>query len=137
MNEKRIRALILLALVSWAILLTLISLSSISRFKLGLRSPNPAAQSSARHNHRIAHFVAFAVLSVLMGLYSRRPSGRIACLLAVIALGAAIELAQHWMFSIPTEIADIRDDSYGALLGMLAAILFIAIRQREEPRVLK
>jgi hypothetical protein len=136
MTDRRVRAFLLLLLVGWAIVLTVASLSSISRSKLRLRSSNPSSltQRSMRHNHRLAHCAAFGLLSFLLGLLSRRTPGRIASLLAVIALGTAIEFAQHWIYSIPTEVGDIRDDSYGALLGMLTATLLVKLIQRQNLR---
>lgn len=133
-KSARVRFFVWLLLIGWGLTVTTVSLSSLSRYKLGLRSPVPSAQRSAHHNHRLAHFAAFGSLSVLLGLLTRRPSSRIVSVVAVIALRAAIEVAQPWIYVIPVETADIRDDSYGAVAGTLCIAGLMAIVLRKESK---
>jgi hypothetical protein len=134
MTEKRVRACLRVVLIAWVILLTIVSLSSVNRSRLGLQASGPSNRISTRHRHRLAHFVAFGGLTFLLALLTRRLATRISALVAVIALGSLIELGQHKIYSIPVETGDIRDDCYGALAGLLAGTSFISVSRKRNAR---
>jgi hypothetical protein len=74
--------------------------------------------------HHLLHFIGFGILAFLAAAgfgnpvrFSWRPAA------ASFLFGLAIELLQHWQYSIPMEWRDVRDNAIGILT-------FVAIYQR-------
>ena len=74
-----------------------------------------APRVTVRFRHRLLHLISFGTLALLLVLIVRTPNQRIYSTLLVIALGFAIEYAQHWIFGGPIEWWDMRDDAFGAV----------------------
>jgi cell division protein FtsW (lipid II flippase) len=129
-EHRKVRLLLWAFLLTFASVLTVFSLSSVSRATFGIRSSNPRDQGSIRHNHRLAHLAAFGILAFLLALLGRRTFHQIAALVVVIALGVLIEVSQHRLYDNPLETNDIKDDAYGALAGVLAAAALIRYSRR-------
>jgi hypothetical protein len=82
----------------------------------------------ASGGHRISHIVCFGILTAFAALaFSRRRLFTIA-VPGCILFGAALELAQRFIFSISLEWSDIRDDTIGVLL--VVAFLIATSRPR-------
>jgi VanZ family protein len=96
---------------------------------LPLRVPAPAG------GDLLAHFLLFGAMAFATVGFSRRPR-QLACLaLATIALGAALEFAQHLVPYRSSEPLDAVANCMGALAGYGAAllVLYFVIRPA-EPR---
>ncbi len=122
-----IRAVLVATIVAAATLLTAVSLSSVNRYKLGFASANRSTEAAAKRRHRLAHWLAFGGLAFSLSLLGRNFAQRLLALTSVVSLGAFIEWLQHLIYTHPLETWDIRDDSYGALVGFLAAPLALAV----------
>ena len=48
----------------------------------------------------------------------------------MISIGVWIELLQHWIYSVPIETWDIRDDTIGAFVGFVGAVILFALKRR-------
>jgi hypothetical protein len=132
--NTRLRILVLSILVVWGVLLSVVSLSPVYRLRVGLIAGKPSRQIMAKRNHRLAHWIAFGVLSFFLALLGKSSSRRIAAFVGIAAFGALIELLQHVIYINPLETWDIRDDIYGALAGFLGATVMIAVDRRRRAR---
>jgi hypothetical protein len=70
-------------------------------------------------SHRIVHFLSFGSTALILLLLGRKETGRLCGPLATLALGLAIEYAQHWISGAPVEWWDVRDDAYAACAAWL------------------
>jgi len=71
----------------------------------------------------VAHLAVFSSTTMLLLLIARSPRQRLAAPVAVVALGIAIECAQHWIYRGPLEWWDMRVDAYAAIGAYLLASL--------------
>jgi hypothetical protein len=95
----------------------------------------PLGVSAPGRSDLVAHFVLFGAMAFGAVGFSRR-AGQLACLaLATIALGAALEFAQHLVPYRSSEPLDAVANCMGALAGYGAAllVLYLVIRPA-EPR---
>ena len=107
----------LIAALALGLLIALVSLGDLN-FRpavnsIGTRFP------SALSPHRVLHLLAFGVLAALSAKTTCRPSSRILAVAGVIAFGGAIEMAEFLKSHNVFEFWDLRDDSLGALLGLM------------------
>jgi hypothetical protein len=83
-------------------------------------------QATIQFRHRVYHFFSFGSTAFLLLLIARTRTQRLCVCLATIALGLAIEYAQHWISQAPVEWWDVRDDAYAVfavwLLGQWPAL---------------
>jgi len=89
--------------------------------------PDQAKNAIGAHSqHRLYHLLSFGATAYLLTLIGRSNRERFYALLFVIALGTALELAQHLIFHSPFEWWDVRDDTIGVLaaapLGLWPAL---------------
>jgi hypothetical protein len=82
-----------------------------------LLSHTRASRTKRVLRHRFFHVISFAGIALLLVLMARAPGQKIFAALAVIALGCAIEYAQHLIFRSRIEWWDMRDDALGAMMG--------------------
>ena len=82
-----------------------------------LLSKTRASRTKRVLRHRLFHVVSFAGIALLLVLIARTPGQKILAVLALIALGCAIEYAQHLIFRSRIEWWDMRDDALGAIMG--------------------
>ena len=81
-------------------------------------------RAGVRHDgtvHQALHFLAFLSTALLLALLARGGRQRFYAPLAVIALGAAIEYAQHLLYRGAFEWGDLATDGCAALAGWLLA----------------
>ena len=81
-------------------------------------------RAGVRHDgaaHDALHFLAFLSTALLLALIARTPRQRIYAPLAVVALGVAIEWAQHLLYRGPFEWRDLASDACAALFACLLA----------------
>jgi hypothetical protein len=69
--------------------------------------------------HRIYHALTYGSTAWLLTLIARNPRERVAAILGMIALGAALEYMQHCIYLCPYEWWDVRDDSFGVVAAAL------------------
>ena len=76
--------------------------------------------------HYALHFLAWWSTALLLLLCARTARQRLCTPFAVVALGAAIEYAQHLLYRGPFEWYDLATDAFAALLalGCLAILRF-------------
>jgi hypothetical protein len=82
------------------------------------RGPNQLRVTSPEH--KIFHLVAFGSTALLFLRISTDKRQERLWLFAVVALGAALEIAQHLIGGNEFEWWDVRDDTYGVLAAFLA-----------------
>ena len=95
--------------------------------KLQAHLPIVAIGERDWHAAMIALVSLFGATALLLGLLARSRSQELAATAATIALGCAIEFAQHSIYHSRMEWRDIRDDTYGALAA-LALLLWPAVK---------
>ena len=107
----------------YIICLVVLSLYPSSR-RVALRAPSRmlvgktgASRVKRVLRHRLFHVVSFAGIALFLVLIARTPGQKIYATLGVIALGCAIEYAQHLIFRSRLEWWDMRDDALGAIMG--------------------
>lgn len=71
--------------------------------------------------HDVPHFLAFFSTALLLVLIARGVRQRICAPLAVVALGAALEYAQHLLYRGRFEWRDLANDACAALFAYLLA----------------
>ena len=130
LSRSSFRSLVVAVVISWMIVLTVGSLSPMSRYRLGLASANPSAVATvlARRRHRIAHWLCFGGLAFLLALLGRNTRQRVLAATAVAALGLLIEYFQHTIYSNPIETWDVRDDTCASLAGLIVASFVVAAK---------
>jgi hypothetical protein len=72
---------------------------------------------------KVLHFSAYAVLALLPVLRESR-RWAVLCVAAVLALGMALEWAQHFVSGRFSEAADLAANSAGIALGALLGLVF-------------
>ena len=121
--ELPARGAFILRILQAAMVIALVAGSLLPRALKGVTHTNGTP-------HRFVHMLAFAVTGGLTGLVSRscaRPA-------LLIALGFALEIAQHLFYGGPFEWGDVRDDTAGVVTGLaLVAVLVNRWSQNLEP----
>ena len=130
----RIRFLLKWLFMFGVILLTLASLLPVNRIRVGTQSNTRSTQVAARSKHRILHWLVFGSLSLLLALLGRSFATRLFGLSGVIALGVLIEWCQHLIFGFRLEVWDIKDDTYGSVIGFGIATLALFFASHKTGR---
>jgi hypothetical protein len=118
------------------ILLTVVSLSPVDRYKAGFASYDPQVGLFANRRHRIVHWLSFGGLAFVLGLLGRNTRQRVLGSAAVAGLGLGIEYLQHVIYMNPLETWDIRDDLRASLVGLIGALCVGAVRKSTKAKVL-
>ena len=79
------------------------------------------------HADKVGHFLAYTGLGVLACLTFESRRARVLALVAAIALGASLEVAQHF---VPRRSMSLADETVNAL-GVLTGALLFRWRERE------
>lgn len=96
----------------------------------GLRHAPPLSFSSPWG----CHFVAFAAITLLAVMATRRWRTRIAAAAALMGCGWTIELAQRAFTSQRSfELIDLAADARGVAVGFTAAVCLLTLRSRIRP----
>jgi hypothetical protein len=74
--------------------------------------------------HHLLHMVAFAGITVGISGWARERRRIVVATLAVVCLGALVELLQHHFYRDVYEWADVLDDGFGGLVGFVLPLVF-------------
>lgn len=66
---------------------------------------------------KLLHFVGYCLLAALPALASRRTTGIVGCVVAVVMLGAMLEVFQRFVPGRAVELADLGANNLGVLTG--------------------
>ncbi len=83
---------------------------------IGSLQPNRPAHIHYGPIHHTAHVLGFGILTFLLAAgYGNRHRVTFGSAAAVFAFGFTIELLQHWLYRMPIEWRDVRDDGIGVV----------------------
>jgi hypothetical protein len=80
--------------------------------------------------HRIAHWTAFAVITIAFSAAARRTGVRVAIAAAALGLAWFIEWAEAFLYHSGFERYDVRDDAIGILAGLILIQLAMTVWKR-------
>jgi VanZ family protein len=85
--------------------------------------------------HHTLHFLAFAGIALGPSSWARRLGGKLVVSASVIGLGALLEVLQHYFYGNAYEWADLRDDSFGAIVGSLVLPAVAVLTRMAAPGI--
>ena len=105
----------------WVAFLCLVVVGSL------LPATSPAIAFLSRISDTLLHFLAYIALGLLPVLWAKRRQQAILSVLAVVALGLALEFAQTFVPGRAFELNDFLADDLGVLSGVLLGVLLLRI----------